>query len=341
MRSKSQIDVTYIIPAYNAASQVAGAVRSALAQADVTVEVIVVDDGSTDSTSEVIFELAAKRASETERKTIGAAEHRPAVQLICLPENGGPSRARNIGLTAARGRWIGILDADDSLERDRTRHLLSLAESTGAKIVADNFCRIDGEGQTIATAFQIGREPYSFIISPTEYIENNIPMGKGFASGYLKPIFRADLLTGAAVAGRPMIRYDEEVRVGEDFLFCLEAMLAGGLYVVSSHPGYRYSVSEGSLSHRIGPDSIDALEAGVRRLRLRTAARIMPDVDAAFEQYISGLERTRLFLSLTEQAKNGAILSAVSGAGRSPGIWPLIARYGMEALVKRTAFRRR
>lgn len=346
MRSNMSIDVTYVIPAYNAAAHVAGAVRSALAQTDVRVEVIVVDDGSSDNTAEVVFALADQLASRIGREATNCEAGRgPMVQLICLPENGGPSRARNSGIAAARGRWIGILDADDALECDRTRHLLSLAESSGAQIVSDNFSRIVGEGHAVSTAFRVGREPYSFLIIPTDYILDNIPMarpkGNNFGSGYLKPLFRADLLAGAPATGAPMIRYDEKVRVGEDFLFCLEAMIAGGLYVVSSRPGYRYSVREGSLSHRIGPGHIADLEAGMKRLHMRRSEQSTPKIDAAVERYLTGLERTRSFLSLTAQAKGGAILRAASEAGRRPDIWPLIARFGMEALAKRAGLRRR
>lgn len=328
MRGDPAIDVSYVIPAYNAAEHVGDAVCSALAQTNVHVEVIVVDDASSDDTSKVVGRLIGERAG-----------HEP-VKLIRLPENGGPSRARNAGIAAARGRWIGILDADDALERDRTRHLLSLAEASGAEIVADNFSRVDGDGRALSTAFPVGREPFSFIIAPSDYIDGNVPMGNGFASGYLKPMFRADLLSGEAGA-ETSIRYDENVRVGEDFLFCLEAMLAGGLYVVSSRPGYRYSVRDGSLSHRIGPDKIDELEGGTNRLRMRSTERITPEIDAAFALYVLGLERTRRFISVTEQAKSGDVLSAAIGAGRSPAIWPMIARFGIEALAKRAGLRAR
>jgi succinoglycan biosynthesis protein ExoO len=332
MRADPLIDVTYVIPAFNAAAHVAGAVRSALAQTGVRIEVIVVDDASSDDTADLVASVAA------DLRENGASE--PPVKLIRLPENGGPSRARNVGIAAASGRWIGILDADDALEPDRTHHLLRLAQASGARIVADNFSRIDGDGRALSTAFDAGREPYAYVIAPGDYIIDNIPMGTGFASGYFKPMFRADLLSGDAGADAPAIRYDEAVRVGEDFLFCLEAMLAGGLYVVSSRPGYRYSVRQGSLSHRIGPGRIDDLEAGANRLRIRSEDRITPEIDAAFERYIAGLGRARSFLEFAAQAKEGAVLRAASQAGRTPEIWPLIARFGMQALAKRTGLRR-
>jgi succinoglycan biosynthesis protein ExoO len=333
-RSANSIDVSYVIPAYNAAEHIGDAVRSGLAQSDVHVEVIVVDDASSDETVDVIARMG--------RESVGRSiSGEPSVKLIRLPKNGGPSHARNAGIKAARGRWIGILDADDALEPDRTRHLLGLAEASGAQIVADNFSRITGAGRNLSTAFPAGLEPYSFIIAPAEYLGDNIPMGTGFASGYLKPMFRASLLSPDVGEGASAIRYDEEVRVGEDFLFCLEAMLAGGLYVVSSRPGYRYSVREGSLSHRISTGSIDHLQTGTNRLRMRWGHRSTPAINAAFEHYLGGLERTRSFLAVTEQAKSGSVLDAVSTAGRNPDIWPLVARFGMEAVMKRAGLRRR
>ncbi|HSP23729.1 MAG TPA: glycosyltransferase family 2 protein, partial [Saliniramus sp.] len=208
MQSEASIDVSYIVPAYNAAAHIADAVRSALAQADVRVEVIVVDDASSDDTAEIVGRLVGEASGERE-------PNEPVVRLIRLPKNGGPSLARNAGIAAARGRWIGILDADDTLEPDRTRHLLGLAEASEARIVADNFSRIDGDGRVVSTAFPVGREPYSFIIAPIDYIDGNVPMGNGFASGYLKPMFRTDVLSGGADA-LASIRYDEKVRVGED-----------------------------------------------------------------------------------------------------------------------------
>lgn len=82
--------VSVVIAAYNAERTLATAIRSAIREAPD--EIIVVDDGSRDNTSEVAQALG--------------------VQVVSVP-NGGPGRARNIGIEAARNEWIALLDADD------------------------------------------------------------------------------------------------------------------------------------------------------------------------------------------------------------------------------------
>lgn len=99
--------VSVIIPAYNAARFLPAALASVLAEAGPDVEVLVVDDGSTDETSEVL------------------AGYAPGVRSLRIP-NGGPGRARNAGLAATSGPLVAFLDADDrwvagSLARRRAR----------------------------------------------------------------------------------------------------------------------------------------------------------------------------------------------------------------------------
>ena len=93
--SKSVPLVSAIIPVYNRASLVAGAIRSVLQQTHCSLEVLVVDDGSTDHTAEVILQVADER-----------------VRLI-QQANCGTATARNTGLAAAKGEFIAFLDADD------------------------------------------------------------------------------------------------------------------------------------------------------------------------------------------------------------------------------------
>jgi glycosyltransferase involved in cell wall biosynthesis len=88
--------VSVVIPVFNGALFVAKAVASVRAQTVKDVEVIVVDDGSTDGTQAVLAEL-----------------HRTHRVRWCEQEHGGPARARNRGIEAAQGQFVALLDCDD------------------------------------------------------------------------------------------------------------------------------------------------------------------------------------------------------------------------------------
>ncbi len=95
IRETPSVKFSVIIPAFNAEPYIAQAIESCLSQTYPAHEIVVVDDGSTDSTAAI-------------------AETFPSpVQVIRLPENSGGSFARNRGVEASTGDWIALLDADD------------------------------------------------------------------------------------------------------------------------------------------------------------------------------------------------------------------------------------
>ncbi len=116
-----------IIPCYNAARFLPEAVASVRAQGWEPLEILVVDDGSTDDSVEVARRLEGLR-------------------LIQKP-NGGAASARNLGLREARGDWIAFLDADDLWPPDRMRALASRFEADDALDVVTGrirYVRLDG-----------------------------------------------------------------------------------------------------------------------------------------------------------------------------------------------------
>jgi glycosyltransferase involved in cell wall biosynthesis len=96
--------VSVIIPAYNAEKYIGEAVRSVVMQAFADIEIIVVDDGSTDGTVEAVRPYTDN----------------VAVRII-RQDNSGPSKARNKGIRAARGEYCAFLDSDDLMMPDRLR----------------------------------------------------------------------------------------------------------------------------------------------------------------------------------------------------------------------------
>jgi glycosyltransferase involved in cell wall biosynthesis len=88
--------ISVIIPAYNRSSTIARSVQSVLVQTFQDFEIIVIDDGSTDTTREVVQKIADKR-----------------IHLICHHGNQGAAVARNTGMQAATGEYIAWLDSDD------------------------------------------------------------------------------------------------------------------------------------------------------------------------------------------------------------------------------------
>src|SRR5713101_7940146 len=109
-----------LIAANNTQTVVQHAMQSEPEQTVPVLEVLIVDDASTDGTVGVVKELAA-------------ADGR--IRLVSLPQNGGPSVARNAGLDLARGQWIVVLDADDAMLPDRLAGMLKVAAASEADIV--------------------------------------------------------------------------------------------------------------------------------------------------------------------------------------------------------------
>lgn len=129
-----------VVPLYNKADYVVESVRSAVSQVPAPLEVIVVDDGSTD----------------------GGAERVEALKLPCVrlvrQANAGVAAARNTGIDAASGDWVAFLDADDRFEPGHLAELGRLANQfPSAGALATGYCRLSRNGTRTAVARPVGR----------------------------------------------------------------------------------------------------------------------------------------------------------------------------------------
>lgn len=117
--------VSIIIPAYNVEKYIGDCLQSVTAQSFRDIEIIVVNDGSTDSTRNIIEEIAL---TDNRLRVINKT-------------NGGLSDARNAGLDVARGEWLVFVDGDDMLASDAVEILLHAAQGTDSEIACGRYTR--------------------------------------------------------------------------------------------------------------------------------------------------------------------------------------------------------
>ena len=142
--------ISVIIPTYNRENLIGKAITSALNQTYKNLEVLIIDDGSTDNTKEIIDKFSDKR-----------------VKYIKLKENLGSSNARNIGIKMATGKFISFQDSDDIFYPNKLEFQIN--NLINKKSVLD-FCKIK----------VIFNSSLQYII-PQEYQENNIIQGNIFS----------------------------------------------------------------------------------------------------------------------------------------------------------------
>lgn len=126
-----KVKVSVIIPAYNQAAFIHKAVASLQAQTLDSWECIVVDDGSTDNTAEVVANIALSE---------------PRVRLL-QKQNGGSASARDMGLQFVAGEFIQFLDADDTIAQNKLEQQVQLMEREHLDISYTAFCSENGQGQ--------------------------------------------------------------------------------------------------------------------------------------------------------------------------------------------------
>lgn len=285
-------EVSVVIAAYNAADTVERAIRSAAAQRDVALEIIVVDDCSTDKTRAIVSTL-----------------EEPSLRLIPLEQNRGPGGARNAGLAAARGRWIAVLDSDDTMQPGRLHRLVCAAERDAAAVVVDNIDVLypGGRAERMFPEALLAKTP---VLTLPHFIDSNRIFHSTHNFGYMKPMFRRAFLEENRIV------YDTGLRIGEDYLLLASVLAAGGKGIVVPEAGYNYHIQQGSISRVLHVHHVDAMLAGDRRFLahfpLEGAAA------AAQRRRTRNLEETRAFLALVQHLKNRSLGPALKVALGDP-----------------------
>lgn len=223
------VDVTVVIPAFNAAHFVRRAIDSALSQQEVVVEVVLVDDASPDDTAAAV------------RRRYPGGER---VRVHRLEQNGGPSVARNAGFQIARGKWIAILDADDAFAPGRLKRLFETGERLRADLIADNVRFYDAVKDSLREPMLRQRDAERFL-DIHAFVAGARPGTGELDFGLLKPMFLRSFLEQHGLG------YPEDVRHGEDFRLYFEALMSGARFVTLSETGYYWTLRNSGQSRTV------------------------------------------------------------------------------------------
>jgi succinoglycan biosynthesis protein ExoO len=294
--------VSVVMANYNGARHLREAIASLQRQTLTDWELILVDDASTDDSVHVA-------------RTLAQAD--PRIHVLIQHPNQGPAAARNRALDAARGAWIAIADSDDVMQPQRLERLVARAGEEGAELIADDqlVCPADlSGGAPFIGADRVRR------LSPVDlatFIDSSRLYSPLPDLGFVKPLIAAALIARAGA------RYDESLRIGEDFQFVVALLEAGARLHLEPEPLYLYRKHGASISHRFKPEvlaaMIDADARALHRLKDRAAARAMT-------RRIEGLKSWAVYEQVMVAAKAGRWLEAARRALTRPHAWGLIGQ---------------
>jgi succinoglycan biosynthesis protein ExoO len=287
-------DASIIVAAWNAERTILSAIASALLQSDVSVEVVVADDASTDGTAKLVDSVNDSR-----------------VRLVRCGANGGPSAARNAAIAAASGAWIAVLDADDTMLPGRIAALLARARAHDLDIVADNMW-VQREGRAPQLFINESTDSTLENVTLEKFCLRNFLFGREGGYGYLKPMFRAAFLR------RTGVRYDPAMRVGEDFMLVAEALAHGARYGRLRGAWYNYTVAPGSISHQLSLAQANAMLAADDRFLARFGASLPPRARHAMHLHRRSVRDGAAFIAMIDDIKQPAPVSALRQAWRCP-----------------------
>lgn len=214
--------ISIICPIYNAEAELPRCVDSVLAQTHRNIELVLVNDGSTDRSGEICDEYAAK-------------DNR--VRAI-HKENGGASAARNAGLDAAHGDYIGFVDSDDWINSDMYERLLRAIAESGAQVAVCGYTEVSTGNllRRVMPIDQLTAESADMLILPGR--EMLCAMLEGRAHWLLwNMLYRASILKG--------VRFDPKQLRANDLYYsyfafkCVEraVLIPDGLYNYIRRPG--------------------------------------------------------------------------------------------------------
>lgn len=215
--------ISIVIPIYNVIEYLNATIMSAINQTNKNVEIILVDDGSTDGSAD-LCDIYQKKDSRIK---------------VIHKENGGLSSARNAGAKIATGDYIMLLDGDDFLSLDAVERLVNVLEKYPSDVIQFEYTEVKTEDRLDKNCQQrIFSETIEQAHTPYEFFERLYAKGGVYASGCTK-LFKKGLIQSIPFRN---IRHEDE-------MWCTEAFQHEMTVTYISDVLYYYVMRDNSIIH--------------------------------------------------------------------------------------------
>ncbi|TBX35263.1 glycosyltransferase [Rahnella victoriana] len=263
------IDVSIIIPVYNAADTLAGLIAKILSETRINIELIIVNDGSVDGTGSIVRDIRDSRI------------------ILIEQNNQGVYAARNTALDIHRGEWVIFLDADDDVEDGFIFERWQAAVKTQADVAIFNAWRTDS-GSFRAPVHT--RQPYGQTSSGHDWIRHCVTHREWPHYLWLQ-IIRSSYIRQHSLSF-------QAGKSHKDIPWTIHLAAANGRFCLSDSKDYTYKVNADSITHRSDYFDVRAqsyIEVIAEIIRL---ARLEENKDISLFLFRHALVEARHFLGL-------------------------------------------
>ena len=258
--------LSIIVPIYNAENFLRKCLDSILAQTMSNFELICVNDGSTDKSFKILdaYEKKDKR-----------------VRVVTKP-NGGLVSARKAGVSAATGKYIGFVDADDWIEPEMYERLYKLAVENNADLVSSDYIQ-DGNYTSVS------RDAVEAGVYTNEKMQDLLNMAilhlkkkdKGLSGSLCTKLFRSDILK------RVIVNIPENITMSEDKVTMISYLLECNSAVIIHEAYYHYIMHNQSMTHSEDSQYLISLNQVFQYLKsLYSHANFSEDMRTQVELYV-------------------------------------------------------
>lgn len=234
--------ISVVVPAYNMEQYIEECVDSILAQTYRRLEVILVDDGSTDATGRICDQYA----------------ERDARVVVIHQENRGLPRSRKVGVAAARGAYVGFVDSDDWVDSNMYGYLCRELEESGAQLVTSGYIVERPDGSSAPVLGEVPEGVYHPRTDPL-FCRNMILVEPGIRYG-IPPFYWNKLFRKCALV--PFLeKVDDRLTHGEDYACIYPCVASAETVRVTGACMYHYRVRAASMSRSSDEEYFTRLNA--------------------------------------------------------------------------------